>query len=116
MLIDGHGGVGQVLAAYASCEAVRRAKAHGVGVVGVRDSNHFGTAAYFTRMAALDSCIGILTTNASPAMAPWGGRRKTVGTKSVVDSGTRRTLRRHGHGYRQHGRRAGQDLSCAAAG
>ena len=46
----------------------------------VRNSNHFGTAAYFTRMAARDGCVAILTTNASPAMAPWGGRRKTVGT------------------------------------
>ena len=24
-------------------------------------------------------CVGILTTNGSPAMAPWGGTRKTVG-------------------------------------
>src|SRR6185503_7101301 len=25
-------------------------------------------------------CIGFLSTNASPAMAPWGGRKKIVGT------------------------------------
>jgi LDH2 family malate/lactate/ureidoglycolate dehydrogenase len=79
-VVDGHDGVGQVLAALAAREATRRARTHGVGVVGVRNSNHFGTAAYFTRMAARDGCVGILTTNASPAMAPWGGRRKTVGT------------------------------------
>ena len=79
-VVDGHDGVGQVLAAFASREAARRAREHGVGVVAVRNSNHFGTAAYFTRMAARDGCVAILTTNASPAMAPWGGRRKTVGT------------------------------------
>jgi len=49
------------------------------GAVAVRNSNHFGTAAYFTRLATLEGCIGLLTTNASPAMAPWGGRKKTVG-------------------------------------
>jgi LDH2 family malate/lactate/ureidoglycolate dehydrogenase len=79
-VVDGHDGVGQVLAAHAAREAARRAHTHGVGVVAVRNSNHFGTAAYFTRMAARDGCVAILTTNASPAMAPWGGRRKTVGT------------------------------------
>jgi LDH2 family malate/lactate/ureidoglycolate dehydrogenase len=79
-VVDGHDGVGQVLAAFAAREAVARAREHGVGVVAVRNSNHFGTAAYFTRMAARDGCVAILTTNASPAMAPWGGRRKTVGT------------------------------------
>lgn len=79
-LIDGHDGVGQVLAATATREAVARAKKHGVGVVGLRNSNHFGTAMYYTLMAARDGCVAFLSTNASPAMAPWGGRRKTIGT------------------------------------
>jgi LDH2 family malate/lactate/ureidoglycolate dehydrogenase len=79
-VLDGHDGVGQVLAARAMRDAVRRAREHGIGAVAVRESNHFGTAAYFTRMAAAAGCIGILATNSSPAMAPWGGReRKTVG-------------------------------------
>jgi LDH2 family malate/lactate/ureidoglycolate dehydrogenase len=79
-VVDGHDGVGQVLAAYAAREGIRRAKAHGIAAVGVRNSNHFGTAAYFTRMAPPDGCVALLATNASPAMAPWGGREKTVGT------------------------------------
>jgi LDH2 family malate/lactate/ureidoglycolate dehydrogenase len=79
-LIDGRDGVGQVLSTLAAREAVKRAKSHGVGVVGLRNSNHFGTAMYYTRMAAWEGCVGFLSTNASPAMAPWGGRTKTVGT------------------------------------
>lgn len=78
-VLDGRDGVGQVIAAHACLDAVARAADHGVGVVGVRNSNHFGTAAYFTRMMADQGCVGILTTNGSPAMAPWGGREKTVG-------------------------------------
>jgi LDH2 family malate/lactate/ureidoglycolate dehydrogenase len=35
---------------------------------------------YFTRRAAADGCVAVLTTNASPAMAPWGGREKRIGT------------------------------------
>lgn len=78
-VLDGRDGVGQVIASRAAHEAIRRAKAHGIGAVAVRNSNHFGTAAYFTRLAPPEGCIGLLTTNASPAMAPWGGRKKTVG-------------------------------------
>ena len=79
-LLDGRDGIGQVLAERARRGAVERARAHGVGVVGVRNSNHFGTAMYFTRRAAADGCVAVLTTNASPAMAPWGGREKRLGT------------------------------------
>jgi LDH2 family malate/lactate/ureidoglycolate dehydrogenase len=78
-VLDGRDGVGQVIASQAALESIRRAKAHGIGAVAVRNSNHFGTAAYFTRLATPEGCIGLLTTNASPAMAPWGGRKKTVG-------------------------------------
>lgn len=79
-VIDGHDGMGQIVAARAAQEAVARAKAHGIGAVALRHSNHFGTAMYFTLMAARAGCVGFLATNASPAMAPWGGRKKTVGT------------------------------------
>src|SRR3954471_20886073 len=80
MLLDGRDGIGQVLTEHARQLAVERARSHGVGVVGVRHSNHFGTAMYFTRRAAEDGCVAVLTTNASPAMAPWGGREKRLGT------------------------------------
>jgi LDH2 family malate/lactate/ureidoglycolate dehydrogenase len=78
-VLDGRDGVGQVVTDRACTEAVRRASDHGIGVVAVRNSNHFGTAAYWTRRIAAQGCVGILTTNGSPAMAPWGGREKTVG-------------------------------------
>ena len=80
VLLDGRDGIGQVLAARAVDLGVERAKAHGVSAVAVRNSNHFGTAAYFTRQAAEAGCVAFLSTNASPAMAPWGGRTKAVGT------------------------------------
>ena len=79
-LIDGHDGVGHVLTVLATKEAVKRAKAHGIGVVGVRNSNHFGTCMYYTMMGARDGCVMFLTTNGGPAMAPWGGMKKIIGT------------------------------------
>ncbi len=79
-LIDGHDGVGHVLTALATREAVKRAKAHGIGAVGVRMSNHFGTCMYYTLMGAREGCVMFLTTNGGPAMAPWGGMKKIIGT------------------------------------
>jgi LDH2 family malate/lactate/ureidoglycolate dehydrogenase len=76
-LIDG---IGQVLTLFAAKEAIRRAKAHGIAAVGLRYSNHFGTCMYYTRMGALSGCVTLLTSNGGPAMAPWGGRRKIIGT------------------------------------
>ena len=62
-VIDGHDGVGHVVTALATREAVKRAKAHGLGAVGVRMSNHFGTCMYYTRIGALEGCAMFLTSN-----------------------------------------------------
>jgi LDH2 family malate/lactate/ureidoglycolate dehydrogenase len=78
-VLDGDDGIGQIVIDRAATLAVARAAEHGIGVVAVRNSNHFGTAAYWTRRMAAAGCVGVLTTNGSPAMAPSGGRRKTVG-------------------------------------
>lgn len=79
-VMDGREGIGQVITHRACGEAVRRAAQFGIAAIAVRNSNHFGTAAYWTRQMASQGYVGILTTNGSPAMAPWGGReRKTVG-------------------------------------
>ena len=78
--MDGRNGLGQVVAHEAMTTAIQLARAHGIGAVTVRNSGHFGTAMYFTRMAALEGCVGFVSTNASPAMAPWGGTEKRVGT------------------------------------
>lgn len=80
VVLDGHDGIGQVLTAQATRLGIERARAHGVSAIGVRNSNHFGTAAYFTRMSAEAGCVAFLATNASPAMAAWGGREKLIGT------------------------------------
>ncbi|MCC6535120.1 MAG: Ldh family oxidoreductase [Burkholderiales bacterium] len=79
-LIDGHDSAGQVVTMHAARQAIRRSKAHGVGVVGVRNSNHFGTCMYYTLAGAREGCVMLLASNGGPAMAPWGGRKKIIGT------------------------------------
>lgn len=80
LVVDGQDGLGQVLADRATRLGIDRAREHGISAIAVRNSGHFGTAAYFTRKAAEAGCVAMLATNASPAMAPWGGREKRVGT------------------------------------
>ena len=79
-VMDGHDGVGQVITRRAVDEAVSRARKHGVGVVSVRNSNHFGTCMYYTRIGAEQGCVMVLMSNAGPNMAPWGGLKKKIGT------------------------------------
>ncbi|MFI6675730.1 Ldh family oxidoreductase [Kribbella sp. NPDC050470] len=80
VVLDGRNGIGQVITDEAVTLGVQRAREYGVSAIGIRNSGHFGTAAYFTRKAADEGCVAFLCTNASPAMAPWGGRNKSVGT------------------------------------
>ena len=82
-VIEGNAGVGHVLSVLATKEAVKRAKAHGIGAVGVRNSNHFGTCMYYTMMGAREGCMMLLTSNGGPAMAPWGGMKKIIGTNPM---------------------------------
>jgi LDH2 family malate/lactate/ureidoglycolate dehydrogenase len=47
---------------------------------------------YYTLMGAREGCVMLLTTNGGPAMAPWGGRRKIIGTNPwsvAAPAGTR---------------------------
>ncbi|OSZ03602.1 lactate dehydrogenase [Klebsiella variicola] len=80
IVMDGNHSIGQVLTMKAVELGMSRAKFHGISAVAVRNSNHFGTAAYFTRRSAEKGFVTFLATNASPAMAPWGGKEKLIGT------------------------------------
>ncbi|PFG29819.1 Ldh family oxidoreductase [Paramicrobacterium agarici] len=79
-ILDGRDGIGQVLVDRAMSRAMENAERFGIGAVGVRNSNHFGTAGHWTRSMAERGYVGILLTNSSPSMAPWGGLAKTVGS------------------------------------
>lgn len=79
-VIDGCDALGQQVAQFATDQAVRRAEQHGLVLILVRNSNHFGTCMYFTRQAAERGFIAMLMSNAGPNMAPWGGLKKKIGT------------------------------------
>lgn len=79
-LVDGHNGLGSVMAQKAMELAIQKAKISGVGTVIVRNSTHFGSSAVPARLAVEQDCIGVAMTNAGPEMAPWGAASGVVGT------------------------------------
>jgi ureidoglycolate dehydrogenase (NAD+) len=79
VLLDGGDGVGQVATAEAMRRVIAKALDFGIAVGGVRNSNHFGAAAYFAMMALEHGMIGLALTNGTPVMAPSGGRQARVG-------------------------------------
>lgn len=78
-LIEGDEGLGAVVSYYAMQEAIELGSKNGIGVVGVRNSTHFGAAAYYAEMASKVNQIGIVFTNASPGIAPTGSLKPLLG-------------------------------------
>ncbi|HEX9983146.1 MAG TPA: amino acid adenylation domain-containing protein [Thermoanaerobaculia bacterium] len=79
-LLDGDNGPGQLVALAAMDLAMQKAVANGVGVVGVRRSNHFGAAGHYVLQAANRGLIGLGTTNSALWLAPAGGVTPLFGT------------------------------------
>jgi LDH2 family malate/lactate/ureidoglycolate dehydrogenase len=83
-LLDGHNGIGQVIAARAMRTAIDKAAVTGAAWVNVFHSNHFGAAAYFAQMAAERDMVGIVATNGPAAVAPWGGKTPMLSTNPIA--------------------------------
>jgi uncharacterized oxidoreductase len=85
-LINGHWGLGQVVARGAIELAIRKAKETTISSVGAYNLYHVGRLADYTRMAAEQDCVGIMTVNgggASPLVAPFGGAAGRLGTNPI---------------------------------
>jgi hypothetical protein len=82
-LIDADNGPGQWVGVFAMEMAVRKARDHGIGIVGARRSNHLGAAGHYAWLAATKSLIGVCTTNAILWLAPTGGLTPTFGNNPL---------------------------------
>lgn len=80
---DGENGVGQWIAEICCGHATRLAREHGVGLVVVKETNHFGGAAWWAQKMRDAGQIGIVVCNASPIVPPWQGREGRFGTNPI---------------------------------
>ena len=78
--VDGGNGLGQVVMSRAVDTCLTLAERYGVGIVSVCRSNHFGTAAFYSRRMAEQGYIGFAASLAGPTMAPFGGMDLLLGT------------------------------------
>ncbi len=81
--VDGDEGLGLVVAPFAMDLAISKATQYGSAWVAVRNSNHFGIAAYHAMKALPNDMIGIAMTNASPLVAPTFSIERMLGTNPM---------------------------------
>ncbi len=82
-ILDADFSLGQPATLEAARRAVELAKDAGVGVVAVKNSNHFGTAAYYAEYLAGQNCIGLVMCDGECDVIPFGGREKFLGTNPI---------------------------------
>jgi LDH2 family malate/lactate/ureidoglycolate dehydrogenase len=83
-VLDGHHGMGHVIAYRAMRLAMDKARAYGLGAVAVRNSTHYGIAGYYPLMAAREGMMGLTVTNARPSIAPTFGLEPMLGTNPIA--------------------------------
>ncbi len=64
-------------------EAIKNAKKTGFGLVGIKNSGHYGLSGYYAEKAVKKNLIVFSFTNAPPAIAPYGSRKKLFGTNPI---------------------------------
>ena len=83
-VIEGNDCMGQTLSVDAMNLAIEKAKKSGFGMVTVRNSNHYGIAGYYTKLAAQQGLIGMCMTNTEAIMVPTFGRQAMLGTNPIA--------------------------------
>ena len=83
MLLDGCSGLGPLTAFQSMTEAIALCREHGIGGVSTHNCNHFGAASFYGCQAAQEGLIGSTFSNATPRVAPFGGRQGVHGTNPM---------------------------------
>jgi L-2-hydroxycarboxylate dehydrogenase (NAD+) len=83
-VVDGHHGMGAVIATRSMRLAMDKARQYGLGAIAVRNSTHFGIAGYYPLMAAREGMMGLAMTNARPVVPPTFGAEPMLGTNPIA--------------------------------
>ncbi len=81
---DGKRGPGNLNAWICMNRAIQLSKEHTVGIVGLKNTNHWMRPGNYGLLATDNDCIGILWTNTVPNMPPWGGKDARLGNNPMV--------------------------------
>ncbi len=86
MSVDAGNGLGQVQAYHVLEMMIPMARASGIALATVRNSQHLGALSYYCNRAVREDMILFAATNAEPAMAPQGGYQPYFGTNPLAIS------------------------------
>ena len=83
---DGKLGPGIINATKCTGRAIEIAKNQGMGLIALRNTNHWMRGGTYGWQAAEAGCISILFTNTNPNMPAWGGRESRIGNNPFIVS------------------------------
>lgn len=83
-LMDGKNAMGMVCGVMGMELACKKASETGVGLVTIRNSNHFGAAGYYANIASAKGMIGFVASNVDPNMNAPGARSKALGNNPIA--------------------------------
>ena len=81
--IDANNSIGFVAADIGIKKAIENAKKTGIGLVGIKNSGHYGLSGYYAEQAVKKNLIALVFTNAPPAIAPHGALKSLFGTNPI---------------------------------
>ena len=81
--IDADNSIGFVAADIGIKKAIENAKKNGIGLVGIKNSGHYGLSGYYAEQAVKKNLITFVFTNAPPAIAPHGAIKSLFGTNPI---------------------------------
>jgi len=83
---EGHQGPGIINALKCTNRAIELARLHGMGMVALRNTNHWMRGGTYGWQAADAACISICFTNTQANMPPWGGKESRIGNNPFIVS------------------------------
>lgn len=83
VVVDAGNTLGAPSAKFTMNACIRKAAETGCCFATVKNSNHFGAAAFYTKMAAEKGMIGFACTNLTGKIAPFGSRDPFMGTNPI---------------------------------
>jgi len=81
--IDANNSIGFVAADIGIKTAIKNARKTGIGLVGIKNSGHYGLSGYYAEQAVKKNLMVMIFTNAPPAIAPHGALRTLFGTNPI---------------------------------
>ena len=81
---DAHRAIGNVTAKRMMAQAMALADEHGIGLVALRNANHWMRGGGYGYQAAEKGYVGICWTNSIAVMPPWGAKECRIGTNPLI--------------------------------